>query len=60
MAQQTFKKDKSLGYSLVKAGDPHGARFCIPAFFPVPEGLHTTSNTVTGFYYGHLVVHRDI
>lgn len=43
----------------MKAWDPHGAHFSVPALLSVPEGLHPASNTATGFYYGHLVVHED-
>lgn len=43
----------------MKAGDPHGAHLSVPALLSVPEGLHTASDTATGFYYGHLVVQED-
>lgn len=41
--------------SLMKAGDSHGTHFHIPPFSCVAERLHTSSNPVTGLYYGHLI-----
>lgn len=56
MAMVKKETNRLLAHSLMKAGNPHGTHFCIPAFSSVPEGFYTSSNTITGFYYGHLVV----